>query len=77
MLVALTNSVNKSYQQDFDMPRRKATVPRIKKTMHVLQQTAEYIEDSASSRGVYESSIIDEAIALMRKVKDADISTAA
>jgi hypothetical protein len=66
LLVALTNSVNKSYQQDFDMARRKATVTRVKKTLHVLPQTAEFIEDSASSRGIYESSIIDEAIALLR-----------
>ena len=48
------------------MARKKAAISRVKKTMHVLPETAEYIEDSASSRGIYEASIIDEAIALLR-----------
>lgn len=38
--------------------------------MLVLPQTAEFIEDLASSRGIYESSVIDEAIALLRKKND-------
>lgn len=59
------------------MARKKATVSRIKKTMHVLPQTAEFIELEASERGIYESSIIDEAIALLEKVRNADISIAA
>jgi hypothetical protein len=58
------------------MARRKAEVPRIKKTMHVLPQTAAFIESAASSRGIYESSIIDEAIALLRS-KDANLSSVA
>lgn len=57
------------------MARQKSKVPRIKKTMHVLQQTAEFIEDTASSRGIFESSVVDEAIALLRK--NHDLSNAA
>jgi hypothetical protein len=58
------------------MARPKSQISRIKKTMHVLPQTAEFIENAASSRGIYESSIIDEAIALLRS-KDANLSSAA
>ena len=58
------------------MARKKALVIRVKKTMHVLPQTAEFIENTASSRGIYEASIIDEAIALLRN-KDEHLSSAA
>ncbi|MCA6521771.1 MAG: hypothetical protein IM596_07930 [Pseudanabaena sp. M051S1SP2A07QC] len=59
------------------MARRKSNVVRIKKTMHVLPETAKYIEKTASSNGIFEASVIDEAIALMRKVKDANLSSVA
>lgn len=58
------------------MARKKAAISRIKKTMHVLPETAEFIEISASSKGIYESSVIDEAIALLRK-KSERVSSAA
>jgi len=44
--------------------------------MHVLPETAEYIESVAQSNGIYESSVIDKAIALMRS-KGANFSSAA
>ncbi|MFM7885849.1 MAG: hypothetical protein ACKPCM_03975 [Pseudanabaena sp.] len=59
------------------MARKKALVLRIKKTLHVLPETATFIENAASSRGIYESSIVDQAIALLRKAKDADLSSVA
>lgn len=58
------------------MARKKALVMRVKKTMHVLPETAEFIEVSASLKGIYESSVIDEAIALLRK-KNERLSNAA
>lgn len=70
MLGGLTN------KRGFDMARKKSAISRIKKTMHVLPETAEFIEDAASSRGIYEASIIDEAIALLRS-KDANLSSVA
>lgn len=59
------------------MARRKADIARIKKTMHVLPETAKFIENTASSKGIFESSVIDEAIALLRKSKDANLSSVA
>lgn len=59
------------------MARPKSEIKRVKKNMHVLPQTANYIETVASSRGIYEASIVDEAIALLRKVRDADCSSIA
>ncbi|MEA5489295.1 hypothetical protein [Pseudanabaena sp. CCNP1317] len=45
--------------------------------MHVLPETAQFIETEASSRNIYEASVIDEAIALLRKTKDANLSSVA
>ncbi|WGS74093.1 hypothetical protein [Pseudanabaena galeata] len=59
------------------MARRKSNTPRMKKTMHVLPETAQFIETEASSRNIYEASVIDEAIALLRKTKDANLSSVA
>ncbi|MCA6572118.1 MAG: hypothetical protein IM535_08365 [Pseudanabaena sp. M38BS1SP1A06MG] len=59
------------------MARPRSEVTRTKKTMLVLPETAKFIEESASSRGIYESSIVDEAIAVLRKVKDANLSSIA
>lgn len=58
------------------MARRKSSVSRIKKTMHVLPETAQYIESMAESNGIYESSVIDKAIALLRN-KGANFSSVA
>ena len=58
------------------MARRKSSVSRVKKTMHVLPETALYIESVAESTGIYESSVIDNAIALLRS-KDANLSSVA
>lgn len=38
--------------------------------MHVLPKTAQFIESVASSRGIYEASVIDEAIAYLMKRKE-------
>lgn len=59
------------------MARRKSNIVRVKKTMHVLPETATFIENMASSKGIFEASVIDEAIALMREVKDANLSSVA
>lgn len=59
------------------MARRKAAISRVKKTMHLLPETAEFIENTASSKSIFESSVIDEAIALLRKTKDANLSSVA
>jgi hypothetical protein len=59
------------------MARRKADIARIKKTMHVLPETAKFIENTASSKGIFESSVIDEAIALLRKTEYANCSSVA
>lgn len=71
MLGSLTNKLRKP------MARPRSEVTRTKKTMLVLPETAKFIEESASSRGIYESSIVDEAIAVLRKVKDANLSSIA
>jgi len=59
------------------MARKKSAISRIKKTMHVLPETAKYIENTASSKGIFESSVIDEAIALLRKTEYANCSSVA
>jgi hypothetical protein len=58
------------------MARRKSLVVKVKKTMHVLPETAKFIENTAKCRGIYESSIIDEAIELLRS-KNANLSSVA
>jgi hypothetical protein len=58
------------------MARQKSEIVRIKKTMHVLPETADYIVSAAKSTGIYESSVIDNAIALLRS-QDANLSNAA
>jgi hypothetical protein len=58
------------------MSRQKSAVCRVRKNIHLLPENALYIESLASSKGVYESSIVDEAIALLRS-KDASLSSVA
>lgn len=52
------------------MARRKSKISKVKKTMHVLPKTAKFLETAASSRGIFEASIVDEAIALLMKKKE-------
>lgn len=52
------------------MAKRKSKIQKVKKTMHVLPKTAQFIESVASSRGIYEASVIDEAIAYLMKRKE-------
>lgn len=59
------------------MARPKSEVKRVKKTMLLLPQTAAFIEDAASFEGIYESSIVDRAIAILRKAEDANLSSVA
>lgn len=75
-MLKLLLTINSSVINNKQM-RRKG-IARIKKTMHVLPTTAEFIESVASSRGIYEASVIDEAIAhLMRKKEYADFKNIA
>jgi hypothetical protein len=58
------------------MSRQKSAVSRVRKNIHLLPENALYIESLASSKGIYESSIVDEAIALLMS-KDASLSSVA
>jgi hypothetical protein len=58
------------------MSRQKSAVSRVRKNIHLLPENALYVEILASSKGVYESSIVDEAIALLRS-KDGSLSSIA
>lgn len=58
------------------MSRQKSAVSRVRKNVHLMPENALYIESLASSKGIYESSVVDEAIALLRS-KDASLSSVA